>query len=127
MGLGFAVGMILFAGAKKVVKDGVKKRRGTRKAAQEPKAAVKGDNVNQAAKAAQPKPAVQSSTKPAAKSTPPPRTSTPTGQTEVDAQNLSAAKGEKAPPKKRAPAKKPATKKPKAAQPQNPRRSGGRP
>jgi hypothetical protein len=101
IGVGFAVGMIVFAAAKKLAKGEFKRKRGTAKAETQPKAHMKSEPTKAAATAAAPKRPAAAKAAPATKSAPATKTASPAGREEVTAQKAAATKATQTTPKKK--------------------------
>ena len=106
VGVGFAVAMIAVAGAKRLIKGGRRRSRGTGTPAPQPKAQMRSETpkpaANGASKRTAPSKAPAKPKSASSKSVPKTETSTPTGHEEVKAQKAARAKGTQSPPKKRA-------------------------
>ena len=103
IGLGFAVGLIVFTAAKRVIKGEARRRRGTAKSHSQPKAQMKSEpskSANGSSGASKPATVAKSAAK-KTKAVPATKTATPAGREEVRAQKDSAAKATQTPPRKR--------------------------
>ena len=102
IGVGFAVGMIVFSAAKKLARGDFKRKRGTRTPEPQPKAQMKHEPAKTAATPKRPAATPKSTPKPAAsKAVPATKTASPAGREEVTAQKAAKSSATQSPPKKK--------------------------